>query len=271
MGNLWVAVGVYLFTAGRAVDWLTLFGLVVGTGFVIGSACVLNNYLDRDMDARMKRTANRPSVTGALPVKIALPYAGLLFLLGTWALLGLVNSTTWWVGVIGAVWYVLVYGVAKRKTPHATLIGTVAGATPPLAGYTAATGMVDTVGWLFLALLVAWQMPHFYAIALFRAKEYAKAGVPVLSVVRGTTRTVWEMRAYTVLFIAILTQIYLATSLTGITYSVLLGLALWWLWQHWAQPIDRDKWARKVFKISLVLLPLYACLLALDPWLRSCP
>lgn len=269
-GNLLVAVGAYLFGAGRHPELPTLTGLFFGTGLVIAGSCVLNNYLDRNIDARMTRTARRPSVTGAIPLRIALPYATVLILVGCILLWRYTNPATMYIGLIGAVWYVAIYGLVKRTTHWSTLIGTISGSTPPLAGYVAATNSLDVVGWSLFAILVAWQMPHFYAIALFRARDYASAGLPVLSVAKGLRRTVLEMRLYAILFVLSVSALFLASRLTGTVYGLMLGVALWWLWQC-NTPVEGDgvRWARRVFRTSLLILPIFALLWALDPWLRA--
>lgn len=200
VGNLMVTIGAYLFASDLEPEFLTFLGLTIGTICVIAASCVLNNYLDRSIDASMERTSKRPSVTGAISLRIALPYAGVLLALGSWLLWNYTNAYTCWVGLFGAFWYVVVYGIVKRTTPYSTLIGTISGATPPLAGYLAAAGRFDVVAWCLFALLVFWQMPHFYAIAIFRAKEYRQAGLPLLNLQKGLSRTVFEMRIYVTLF-----------------------------------------------------------------------
>jgi protoheme IX farnesyltransferase len=167
-GNVFAGVGGFFIGSPDSVNRPALFGLITGMTAIIAASCVVNNYLDADIDARMKRTAKRPSVTGAVPVRIGRIYAAALYLAGFSLLFGLTNLKTALIGLFGAVMYTVVYGYAKRHTPWATLIGAFPGATPPLAGYVAATGRFDEAAWLLFVIMFAWQMPHFHAIAIHR-------------------------------------------------------------------------------------------------------
>jgi len=270
MGNLMVGAGAFCFGAqDAAFDWKKLLAFCAGMALVVAGSCVLNNYYDRDIDRRMKRTATRPSATGVLPMSLALPYALFLAIVGFWLLVVFVNWQTAVIGFVGALTYAGVYSYAKRHTHHATLIGTLPGATPPLAGYVAATGRFDLAAWLLFGLLVAWQMPHFYAISLFRREEYARAGVPVLPVARSVERTMTEMRIYGLLFVL---SAILFAAFSGASWAVgfsLYAIAGWWL-SRLMQRSDESEttvWARRVFKASLLILPLLSVLLTLDRWL----
>jgi protoheme IX farnesyltransferase len=224
--------------------------------FVIAASCVVNNFLDRDIDARMGRTAKRPSVTGAITLNIGVAYAAVLYLLGFGVLLWQTNLATTAVGVLGAFGYTVVYGYAKRRTHYATFVGSFPGATPPVAGYVAATGRFDQVALLLFVAMFAWQMPHFYAIGIFRAADYKRAGVPVLPLVKGLGRTVWEMRLYGVGFM-VLCYLLARWGQAGFMFGVaMVALSLYWLQPmfspHWRR--DREAIARLVFKRSLHVL-----------------
>lgn len=273
LGNVLIALGAYLFGAALQPQVGTFIGLLLGTSFIIAGSCVLNNYLDRAIDSRMQRTANRSKIVGSIPPKIALPYAALLVLAGSFLLFKFTNVSTLLIGLIGALWYVAVYGWAKRHTPLSTLIGTVAGATPPLAGYVAATNTFDMTAWILFFILVFWQMPHFYAIALFREQDYKKAGIPLLNLVKGTARTVFEMKLYAGLFLATIVIFFLTSFVSGPAFLIMLGVALFWIRQHNTPVVPGNEavWARGVFKTSLLILPLYALLWAADAWLWSVP
>ncbi len=254
-GNLLAAIGGY-FVATGTIHLATLAGLIFGTGLVIAGSCVINNYLDRNIDSHMRRTAKRPSVTGVIPLSIGLWYAAVLLVVGFALLLLLTNLLTALVGLTGMVFYTVVYGYAKRKTHLGTLVGSLPGATPPVAGYVAVTGHLDVGALLLFLILIAWQMPHFYAIALFRLDEYKDAGLPVLPAVKGLSRTVWEMRLYGIAFVI------LCFILSRLHYEgFMFGLGMVALGGYWLAAMFSPEWrtqtdrlARLVFKRSLLVL-----------------
>jgi heme o synthase len=266
-GNLLVATAAYLYGSQATIDIPTCIGLLVGTSAIIACGCVVNNYYDRNIDRAMKRTSNRALVTGAISTTNALLFATVLGILGVIALSVFVNTTVLAVGIIGFVSYAFVYTVAKHRTVHATLIGTLPGATPPVAGYAAATGHVDTAAAILFVTMVAWQMAHFYAIAIFRVKEYKAAHVPVISIQQSVVAT----RYYIIGFIALFTAISPLLSTLGyasLTYGIVMAITgLYWLWISLQPATNPDKWARKVFGFSLVILLIFSALLALDAYL----
>ncbi|QQS69776.1 protoheme IX farnesyltransferase [Candidatus Saccharibacteria bacterium] len=255
-GNVFAGVGGFMVGSPDAVGWSSLFGLAAGMTAIIAASCVVNNYLDADIDARMKRTAKRPSVTGAIPLQIGRIYAAVLYVLGFGLLFGLTNLKTALIGLFGAVMYTVVYGYAKRRTPWATLIGAFPGATPPLAGYVAATGRFEEAAWLLFIIMFAWQMPHFHAIAIRRFEDYKAADIPVMPGVHGLARTVWEMRLFGLAFI---TACYLLARWGHAGF--MFGLATVAVGMYWLQPMfsphwrrDREDIAKVVFKRSLLVL-----------------
>ncbi len=265
-GNVFAAVGGFFIGSPESVNWSALTGLAVGTLMIIAGSCVINNYLDRDIDVRMSRTRKRPSVRGVIPVKIAMIYAGSLLALGLLMLLWLTNAPTALIGFGGALLYTLLYGYTKRHTPYATFIGAFPGATPPLAGYIAATGRFDLGALLVFSAMFAWQMPHFYAISLRRLEDYKAAGVPVMPAVKGLARTVWEMRFYGVAFIVLCFAIS-HYGYAGFMFgcgTILAGL--YWLAAmfspYWRT--DTTAVAKKVFLRSLAVLFVFCSLMVLS-------
>lgn len=255
-GNTFAAVGGY-FVATGTIHWSTLLGLTLGTAAIIAASCVVNNYMDRDIDKYMDRTAKRPSVTGVIPFNIAMYYAAGLYVIGLVLLFITTNIFTVLLGIIGALLYTVVYGYAKRRTPYGTLIGAIPGAIPPVAGYAAASGhLLDGAQLMLFLIMVAWQMPHFYAIAIYRQKDYERANVPVMPAVHGLARTVWEMRLYGIAFIL------LCFLLANRGYEgFMFGLGMTALGVYWLIPMFSPDWRFKtaelgkiVFKRSLVVL-----------------
>lgn len=224
----------------------------MGTGLVIASACVVNNIIDRDIDARMKRTAKRPSVVGAISITDAVLFAIVLAGLGFWLLAGLTNVLTVAIGLVAYISYALIYTLSKRFTAHSTLIGTLPGALPLVGGYTAVSGALDAlVGWLFVALVI-WQLPHFYAIGIFRAREYKSAGIELLTARLGDSRS----RRLMICLVAVYLVLCLVLAVWYLEWqagTLLAVFAGWWLGVslHHRQPMI--KWARQVFGGSLIV------------------
>lgn len=269
-GNLITTIAGYLFAANGHISWSVFAALTIGTWAVIASACVINNYLDQDIDALMTRTQKRPLLTGEVTGSQALVFGSVLGLAGT-ALLGL--YTNWWVvgvGLFGWVVYVWLYGaLGKRKSVHGTLVGSISGATPVLAGYVAVTNSLDVTGLVLFLILFFWQMPEFYSISVYRRKEYASAGVPVSSVVRGVLSTKRHIFVYTILTIASLLGLA-AMPLASLTYLVvMLVFSAYWL-QLAVEGLltkDDDAWARNSFHFALVVLVVFSLIISLNPWL----
>lgn len=253
-----LAVTLYGFNA-----WLML-AVLVGTSLVIGSACVFNNILDREMDKRMQRTRDRALVRGTLSGRAAFIYGALVGIGGFAVLWVWVNPLVTLLGVISFVWYVAIYGYAKRTTPWSTLIGSVCGAMPPVAGYVAVTGSIDVAAVILFAILTVWQMPHFYALAIRRKDEYALATWPVLPVVRGVEATKRRIVAYMVLF-CLTSPLLSVAGYMGMTYFVAsVALAVYWLTiavRTWHEPNDH-KWAGRTFGVSLLVLTVQSGLIA---------
>jgi len=268
-GNALAAIASFLLASQGNPYLPTFLGMLVGVSLVMASACVFNNYLDRDIDDLMARTKSRALVTGEISIPHALAYATALGLAGLFLLVVLTNPLTAVVAALGHVAYVIVYGIAKRKTVHSTVIGSVPGAIPPVVGYVAVTNQIDLLAVLLFAVLVFWQMPHFYAIAIFRLRDYQRAGIPVLPAVKGIVRTKLEIMYYIVGFILV-TSLLTIMGYTGYIYAaVMLLLSLRWLQivARGATATDDALWARQVFKFSLWVLLGFCIMISLDAFL----
>jgi heme o synthase len=178
-GNLLTTLAAFLFASKWHFLTLPFLAVVLGMALVIASACVCNNYLDRDIDAKMARTKKRPLVSGAISPHAALAYAAALAIVGFTLLYICVNALTALVALAGFIIYVCVYTPLKPQSSVALYVGAVAGAAPVVAGYTAAAGKLDLTAFFLFAFLFIWQLPHFWAIAVYRYDEYAAAGVPL--------------------------------------------------------------------------------------------
>jgi len=246
-----------------------LLAVAAGTALVIGSGCVFNNYLDREIDKKMERTKKRGLVSGKIPVPYALAYGTALGAFGFLILALYTNALAVAAGVVGIVFYVIIYGVAKRRTHWATVIGSIPGATPPVAGYVAVTGTFDEAALLLFLILVIWQMPHFYAISIFRLKDYKAAGLPVLAAVRGIETTKMRILAYVAAF-TLIAPLLTVFDYTGYVYAVVVAsLGIAWFWKGFKdfQTADSTAWARKMFGFSLIVLLGWAFITSVDVWL----
>lgn len=243
--------------------WL-MVATLVGTAFVMAASCVVNNYIDREIDRKMARTKKRALVIGSVSVTAALLYASVLAVIGFVLLALFTNMLTVLLGVIAAATYIVFYGIAKRRSVHGTLVGSVAGALPPVAGYTAASNTFDAAAVIIFFVLVFWQMPHFYAIAMYRMKDYAAAGIPVLPIKQGMQATKIQIIAYTVAFLVAVSMLTVY-GYTGYTYLiVMLGLGCIWLFKQLKgfRTSDDVQWARSIFFFSLLVLMAFSVMLA---------
>lgn len=255
-GNLITAAAGYLFGSQLNVDWPTLIGLLSGLTFVIAGACATNNYLDRGIDAKMTRTAKRAVVAGRVSGRQAVVYAAIVTVLGLTVLTLSQNALT--TGLAAFAWfaYVVLYGYAKRVTVHGTLVGCISGSIPLVAGYTAASGRFDIVAVQLSILMTAWQMAHFYGIALYRLKDYQAASIPVMPAVYGIRVTQWQVVGYIVALAACVAWMGQSGTLTPlVTIFILLLCAAWLLRaQTLLRSVSSEQWGRSVFLFSLVVM-----------------
>lgn len=230
-----------------------VFFTLAGSSLIIAGSCVINNYVDRDIDHLMERTKERPTVTGKiLPAKV-LALGIVLIALGTLSLL-FTTITATVIGLLGVFSYVFLYTLwSKRQLVSNTIIGSISGAVPPLIGWAAVDGNLDVMAWSLFVLMFAWQPPHFYALAMRRAKEYKAAGIPMLPVVKGFKTT----KKHIVIWVAVLLPIPFFLTNLGIPFLILAtALNLGWLALGiYGYKIKDDiKWAKLMFVYSLQYL-----------------
>ncbi len=247
----------------------TLLATIVGLGLIIASGCVFNNYIDRGIDKKMKRTQQRALVSGTVSPVAALVYGTILGVLGVYILTSKTTMTATTTAIIGLFVYVLVYAYAKRRSVHGTVVGSIAGAIPPVVGYTAVTGQYDIAAGLLFLVLTCWQMPHFYAIAIYRGKDYKQAGIPVLPQVKGIPAAQQEIFLYILAFLGASSLLSLY-GYTGVVYFIVMVLvSAWWLtvaYKGFSEQ-DKDRWAKKIFGISLLVLLVFSLMLSVDSFL----
>lgn len=269
-GNALTAAAGFLLASRGNIDFWLFVTLCIGITLVIASACVLNNYLDQDIDSVMTRTKQRALVRGEVSGRNAVVFSIVLGLAGLITLLLCTNLLVVVIGIVGFIDYVVLYGMlSKRLSVHGTLIGSISGAMPILAGYCAVTGTLDTGAIILFFILFLWQMPEFYSIAIYRREEYKSAGIPVISVVKGIGHTKQQIVVYTLLFV-IMTILLFVCGYAGYSYLiVMLLLGLYWLGLsvQGLRNASGDAWARRMFRFSLVILLAFCMLISIDAWL----
>jgi len=266
--NVMTAAAGFLLASGRHLKFGLFLALLVGNALIIASACVFNNYIDRRIDSKMVRTKKRATVSGTIGTFGVIFYGTVLGLAG-FIMLTKTNWLTFWIGAAAFFSYVVLYGIAKRKTVHGTLIGTAPGAASLVAGYTAAAGKLDLATLLLFLIMLFWQMAHFYAIAIFRLADYKKAGVPVMPAVKGVRLTQFLIVFYIFAYIVALVDLSFF-GYTGITYLVVMsGIGLYWLFKaiNGFNVRATVKWAKQMFGFSLIALLAFSILLALNSFL----
>jgi protoheme IX farnesyltransferase len=250
-------VGFYLGARG-AVNFLAMFHALLGTALVASGAAALNQWLERDYDAKMRRTASRPLPSGRLqPATVAI-FGGVCSVAGLIYLAVLVNPLTSVVGAVTSVSYLFIYTPLKRVTWMNTLVGAVPGALPPLMGWTAARNELSGEGWALFAILAFWQIPHFMAIAWLYRDEYAKAAFIMLpNVDAGGGRTAQHAVGNTIaLLLASLCPF--AFGLNGKFYlaaALILGAGYFFCAVRFARQLTAQR-ARQLFLASIIYLPL---------------
>lgn len=252
--------------SGEFVNWGKLSIALIGTALVGAGCGAVNQWMERDIDALMHRTRNRPLPSGRMNAEFALWFGIVCLGLGFLVLLIGVNRITALLGVVTFLTYLVAYTPMKRTSSVSTLVGAIPGAMPPLMGWTAATGRLDLEGWILFAILFLWQVPHFLAIAWIYREDYARAGLPILSVIDleggATSKQV-------LLYSSMLLPLSLVPSLVGLTGpsyffgALLLGLGFFIFSVYLA--IFRTKaYARRLFFASIIYLPILGILMAVD-------
>jgi protoheme IX farnesyltransferase len=250
--------------------WATL---MVGMTLLVGAANTLNMYLERDVDCLMARTKNRPLPMNRMGAQVALVFgvvqAAIAVPVLTFGLHGarpFAGPLTGLLGVVALISYVLVYTPLKQRTWLATWIGALPGALPALMGWTAATGRIEIGGLAVFGLLFIWQIPHFHAIALFRHREYARAGLKTLPNQRGDRAAHREIAVYSVVQVAISLTPWLLGVAGGI-YAIVAAVMGAIFLGAVGIGLARDagpKWAKGIFLWSIVYLPVVFTTLVLD-------
>jgi len=238
-----------------------LLATVAGIALVMASGCVFNNYIDRDIDVKMERTKHRALVKAHVSGRAALVFGTVLGVIGFLLLIFCTNLFATLAATTGFIFYVCAYSMwGKRNSVYGTFIGAIAGATPPVVGYAAASGRIDVAAAILFLIMLAWQMPHFFAIAIRREDDYTAAGIPVMPVKNGLRRTKFSMLIYIIEFMLAASLLFMF-GYAGVAYLIIaLAAGLIWLllalrgfWVRGSEAADK-KWARQMFFLSLIVM-----------------
>lgn len=262
-----VTAAIGFFFGGQGIHSYSLFALtLLGTAITCSGAAVLNCYLERDLDARMSRTKNRPLPSGLIAPHNALAFGIILVLAGTVLLVWQVNLLCGFLALLTAFLYTHVYTPLKRITWLNTFVGAIPGALPPMGGWAGATGELSLGAWVLFFILFVWQHPHFYAIAWMFKDDYAKAGFKMLPCLEPDgSSTFRQIHYYSLLlipislipyFIGMTGQVYLLGSFALGIFMLLAGLNV----SKSKSIID----ARKLLRATVVYLPLLLILIVTD-------
>jgi len=258
-------VGFYVGWRG-AMDFALMFHALMATALVASGAAALNQFLERDYDAKMRRTQDRPLPSGRLQPATVMLFGGVCSVAGLVYLALAVNLLTGAIGAVTLAAYLFVYTPLKRVTWLNTNIGAVPGALPALMGWTAARGELSVEGWALFAIVALWQIPHFMAIAWIYRDEYARAGFKMLPVVEPSGRRAGEQSVgHTLALLAVSLSPFIFKLAGPVYLAGALALGAGYLWcaiQFWRQ-LTRAR-ARWLFLASILYLPLLLALLVLD-------
>lgn len=279
-GNIIPVVGGFALASGGSAasfDFVRLAAVIIGISFVMASGCVFNNVIDRDIDRTMAPTKNRAIVVGKISGRAAIIFGGTIGILGFLVLALFTNPLATAIAAFGWIAYVVLYSLwGKRSSIHGPLIGSISGAIPPVVGYCAISDRIDVGAVILFAILVLWQIPHFYAISIYRFDDYASADIPILPVKKGMLATKIQMFVYIIAFIiaALALTLFGYTGIFYTTIVLLLGLA--WLvlctsgffipssTRGSGVSIPEKFWARKMFFLSLIVMVVLFATLALQ-------
>lgn len=259
------AAGFALASKGHFDIWL--FALtMLGLALVIASAGVFNNFIDLEADAKMERTKDRPLVMGVISPQNALGFGTVLGIIGVAILYKYTNLLTVLVALSGFFVYLVLYAFWKYRSFYGTIVGSIAGAVPPVVGYTAVSNRLDLGALILFLILVLWQMPHFFAIAVYHLDDYRKASIPVLPVQKGLLTTKMQSAYYIVAFTVTCLMLTVLGYTGRIYFIAALALGASWLaLSLYGFAAKNDKvWGRQMFAYSLAVIMALCLAISLD-------
>jgi len=268
LGNMVSTAGGFLLASRGHIAFGLLLATITAVSLVVASGCVFNNCIDRDIDCKMTRTNNRVLARGLMSFNIALIYASLLGISGAALLLTTTNVLCVSIVLAGFTIYTGIYSLyLKRRSVHATLIGSLAGAAPPLAGYCAVTNHFDLGALILVAIFILWQVPHSYTLVIYRVDDYTAAAIPASPIKQGIPAAKKHIVGYIVAFMGVSSLLTLG-GYTGYWYlAVAETMGLIWLFMACSgtKASDDDPvWAKKLFIFSIIIITTLNIMMAVD-------
>jgi protoheme IX farnesyltransferase len=267
IGNLIATAGGFLLASKGRIDSGLLLATLLGVSLMVACGCVFNNCIDKDLDRKMVRTRNRVLPRGLMSSRVASVYASLLGMAGTALLFAETNRLCVAIVLAGLTIYIGLYSLGlKRRSAYAALVGSLAGAAPPLAGYCAVSQRFDLEALILLAVFSLWQIPHAHAIAIYRRDDFAAAAIPALPLKRGLPAA----RKHILVCIAGFMAAALMLTVGGYTGYRFLAVAavlnLSWLTLAWRgdPAADERRWAKRLFVFSILSITALSVMMAVD-------
>jgi protoheme IX farnesyltransferase len=262
-------IGMFLATPDLP-DWRILVAATIGIWLLAGAAFAVNCLVEREIDARMARTARRATAQGEITAPQTLVFSGVIGGMGMWVLYNFVNPLTMWLTFVTFVGYAIIYTIIlKPATPQNIVIGGLSGAMPPALGWAAVANEVPMQAWLLVMIIFVWTPPHFWALAMYRRDDYARSGLPMLPVTHGPKITCLHIWLYTIALFAT-SLLPFAVHMSGLIYlgsAIVLGAVF--LWYAWKMYTDyNDLLARKTFAYSIIYLSLLFAALLVDHYIK---
>ena len=262
-------IGMFLSTEGMP-PWRLVVAATIGIWLLAGAAFAVNCLVEAEIDARMARTARRPTAMGELSRRQTLIFSAIIGGAGMWVLYALVNPLTMWLTFVTFVGYAVIYTmILKPATPQNIVIGGLSGAMPPALGWAAIANDVPMQAWLLVLIIFVWTPPHFWALAMYRRDDYARSGLPMLPITHGMQFTGLHVWLYSIA-LAATTMLPFAVHMSGLIYlacAVVLNVIFlrhaWRVHRHYT-----DLVARKAFTWSIIYLALLFAALLVDHYLR---
>ncbi|AKC59811.1 heme o synthase [Blochmannia endosymbiont of Polyrhachis (Hedomyrma) turneri] len=271
-GNILSIIGGFFMASKESINYNLLTNTIIGVSLIIASNCVINNIIDRNIDALMERTKHRTLAKKLITLQNAGIYAIILLIVGYIILFYTTNLKVIYLTIISSIIYVGMYSLlTKKQSMHSTLIGSIAGATPPVIGYCAVTNNIDVGALILSIILISWQIPHFYSLAISRIKDYKTASIPIFPLKKGIKSTKRHMIFYITTFMI---NIIILTFNQYMSYIFLLGMEVIsgiWLYVTFLGDSKTKNnnhyvtnWANKIFAMSIIIIILFNVGIVID-------
>ena len=262
-GNVLTVIAGYFFASKWHINLKDFLAVIIGSSLIIASAGVINNIIDRKIDKKMKRTSKRALVLGNISFKNALSFGIILAVVGFYTLT-LTNYKVEIVGLIGYLDYLVLYSFFKRRSVYGTLIGSVSGSIPLVAGYLAFQNKFDLIFLDLFLIMSVWQMAHFYAIAIYRQKDYSNAKLPMLPLIKGIFKTKVQISLYIILYLILNVWLYFIAKISIIYLIMMVIISIIWIVKSLRgfNMSDDVLWAKDVFRFSLIVMISFSILLS---------